>query len=120
MVGGHRTGHARRQHVRGADWEAETIRGADRSHRRNLGGSSLSVGEMLLADLFSDCDDDPFPSHHRAQAQRHGHGDLYPGRDEAGGMVDVLFVIGKRGRVCLRELWLAAFLREPQSLADEI
>ena len=48
---------------------------------------------MVLADFFTDGDHDALPSHHRAHAQSQGDGDLNPGGNELGGVVDVLLVV---------------------------
>ena len=43
---------------------------------------------MGLADLFADGDDDALPPDHGAEAERDGDGDLDPGRDELGRVID--------------------------------
>src|SRR5882672_6706756 len=47
---------------------------------------------MGLADLLPDRDDDPFPSDHRAEAERDRDRHLYPDRDEFRGGVKRLLV----------------------------
>src|SRR5271170_5021972 len=95
MVGGHGAGDAGGEHVSGADGETESVGGADCGHGGDFGDRSLSVGQMLFADLFPDRDHDALPADHGAEAESHGYGDLYPERYEAGGVIDVLLVIGE-------------------------
>ena len=97
MVGGHGAGDAGGEDVGGADGEAEAVGGADGGHGGDFGDCALGVGEVALADFFADGDDDALPADHGAEAQSHGYGDLYPERNEAGGVVDVLFVVGEDG-----------------------
>ena len=56
-----RTGRAHRQ--------SEKRGCQDRAGGHEVGRGALGVGHVGLADLFTDRDDDPFPSDHRAQTQ---------------------------------------------------
>ena len=120
MVGGHGAGYSRGEDVGGADWEAEAVGGSDGGHGGDFGDCALGVGEVALANFFSHGDDDAFPSDHGAEAEGHGYGDFYPERNEARGVVDVLFVVGEDGGVLGGDLGLAAFLHEAQGFADQV
>ena len=69
--------------MRRRDGETEHVGGADRAHRDQFGRRALRIGEMRLADLFANGDDDAFPADHRAEAERESDRDLHPRRDEA-------------------------------------
>ena len=60
----------------------------------SLGGGALRVGEVGLADLFADGDDDALPADHGSKAEGESDGDLDPGGDEPGGRVEELLVVG--------------------------
>ena len=68
----------------------------DGAHGDEFGGSALGVGEMFLADFFTDGDDDAFPADHGAQAKRKRDGELDPGGDVLGGELEFLLIVGKR------------------------
>ena len=51
---------------------------ADGRRGHQFGRGALGVGQVRLADLFADRNDDPLPADHRAQAQREGDGHLDP------------------------------------------
>jgi hypothetical protein len=65
------------------------------AHGNQLGACALGVGEVLLADLFADGDDDALPADHGSHAQRQGDGDLDPDGDELGGLVYCALVGGE-------------------------
>ncbi len=75
--------------------QPKLVGGDDRRHRRDFGRRALAVGQVVLADLLAHRHHDPLPADHGAQAQRERDRDLHPGRDELGGQVDVLLVIGQ-------------------------
>ena len=81
---------ARRQDVSGRDRQAEAVRRADGRRRDQFRRRALAVGEMGLADLLADGDDDALPADHRAEAQGDRDADLDPDRDELGGAVELL------------------------------
>ena len=58
-------------------------------HGDELGCGALAIGQMRLADLLADGDDDALPADHGAEAERDRDRDLDPGRDELGRVVDV-------------------------------
>src|SRR5580704_2337815 len=120
MVGGHGAGDAGGKHVGGADGEAESVGGADGGHGGDFGYCSLRVSEMALADFFSNGYDDALPSNHGAESESHGDGNLDPEGNEAGGVIDVLFVVGEDGGVRGGDLRSVTFLHETQGFADEI
>ena len=101
-VGGHRAGHARREHVRGRDRQAVHIGRADGQHRHHLGRGALRVGQVRLADLLADRHHDALPADHRAQAERDGDRDLDPQRNELGRVVDLLLERLEVGLWCRR------------------
>ena len=80
MIRRHRAGDTGGKHVGRAHRKAEPIRRADGHHRGNFRGRALSVGQVVLADFFSDGHHDALPAHHRAQPQRHGDRNLHPER----------------------------------------
>ena len=51
------------------------------AHRHDLGRRALAIGQMLLADLFADRDDDALPSDHGAKPKRERDRHLYPDRE---------------------------------------
>ena len=56
--------------VRRRDRQPHAVGRADRRHRDDLGGRALAVGQVRLADLLADGDDDALPADHRAEAER--------------------------------------------------
>ena len=66
----------------------KTVGGADRRHGDEFGRGALAVGQMRLADLLADGDDDALPADHGAEAERDRDRDLHPGRDELGRAVE--------------------------------
>ena len=80
--------------------KAEPVGRADGDHRGDLRRRALRVGQVVLADLLADRDDDALPADHRAEAERDRDGDLDPARDEACvALVDVLLVVLEDVRV---------------------
>ena len=71
--------------MRGGNRQAEYVGGADRGGGNQFGRRALRVGQMRLADLLADGDDDALPADHGAQPERDRHRDLDPERDELGG-----------------------------------
>lgn len=120
MVGGHGAGYSGREHVGGAYGEAEPVGGSDGEHGGDFGGGALSVGEMFFADFFSYRYYDSLPTDHGAEAQGHGYGDFDPSGDEAGGGVDVLFVVVENFPIRGSDDGLLAFLHEAQGFAGDI
>ena len=56
------------------------------------------LGQVTLADFFTDSNDDAFPTNHRAQTQSDGHRKFYPHRNEFSRLVERSFVF----RQCTR------------------
>ena len=75
--------------MRGRDRQAVDVGRADRGHRDQLRRRALRVGQVALADLLADGDDDALPADHRAEPERDRDGDLHPGRDELGRGVEL-------------------------------
>ena len=73
------------------------VGGKDGGHGDQSGAGALGVGEVLLADFLANGDHDALPADHGAQTQRQGHGDLDPGGNELGGLVDLALVVVKSG-----------------------
>ena len=97
-VGRHGAGDARRQHVRRADRQAVNVGERRWWPRDQLRRGALPVGQVRLADLLADGDDDALPADHRAEPERDGDRDLDPGRDELGRVVELLLVGAQRRR----------------------
>ncbi len=104
----------------GADGEAESVGGSDRGHGGDFRHCALGVGEMALADFFPHRDNNSLPSNHGAEAESHGYRDLHPKRNEAGGVVDVLFVISEDGGFGGSESRVVTLLHQADGFADEI
>ncbi|MCY1450257.1 hypothetical protein D9M71_670480 [compost metagenome] len=73
----------------GRDGHAVHVSHANGTHRYQFCRSTLGIGQVGLADLFPDCDHDPSPAHHGAQAQGNGHGNLDPQWNVAGGVIEL-------------------------------
>src|SRR5208282_5602934 len=90
-------------------------------HRRDeLRSGTLTIGQMCLADLLPDGDDDPLPSDHRAEAERNRDRDLYPDRDELRGGVKRLLVGVQYSYFIRRQVGLFVLHQIAQSLVGEI
>jgi hypothetical protein len=68
-VGDHGAGDARGQDVGGADRQPQNVGRLDGGEGHQLGGGALRVGQVRLADLLADRDDDALPADHGAQSQ---------------------------------------------------
>ncbi len=106
--------------MRGTDRQAEVIGGEDGEHGHQLGAGALCVGKVLFADLFANGDDDALPSDHGAHAQSQSHGNLYPGGNELGGLVDRGLVSLEAGVLRRREGRLLGFLHDANGFAGHV
>src|SRR5215470_19867379 len=94
-----------------ADGQAQVVRNADRRHRGDLGGRTLCIAQMRLANLLADRHHDSLPANHGAEPECHGHGHLHPGRNEPRGPVDVLTVVAKDAHFRLAQSGVPLFSR---------
>ena len=76
-VGRHGSGHTRRQDMGGGNRQTIHVGGGYCARRDEFGGGSLTIGQMSLADLLANRDDDALPTDHRAKTQCDGDRDLY-------------------------------------------
>jgi len=83
--------------MRCAHGQSEVVRCRDCRHGYQLSACALRVGEVLFADLFTDGNDDALPADHRAEAQCQSDRDFDPPWNELRCLVELAFVVGKRG-----------------------
>ena len=88
--------------MRGAHRQTEQVGGFDVAEGNNLRGGALSVGQVRLADLLTDRDDDALPADHRAETQRQGHRELHPVRNEVGHALQCRLILARGIRIQLR------------------
>ena len=79
----------------GTDGQAKVVGGGNGGHCDQFRAGSLGIGQMLLADFFSDGHNDALPTDHRSHTQRQGHSHLDPDGDKFGGLIDLALVIGE-------------------------
>ena len=119
-VGRHGAGDARRQHVGGRDRQAVDVGGRDRRRRRDLGRRALRVGQVGLADLLADGDDDALPADHGAEPERDRDRDLHPDRNELGRVVERALVGVERGDLAGIELGFLVLRQEAKRFGHQI
>src|SRR5262249_20067570 len=98
--------------MRGADRQPVGVGGRNRAHSHQLGGGALAVGQVLLADLLADGDNDAFPTHHRAEAKRYRDRDLDPGGDELGRIIQGPLVVVQHRDLLWGQLASLSFIRK--------
>ena len=113
-------GDAGRQNVRRRHRQAEAVRRADRRRRDDFRRRALAVGQVGLADLFADGDDDALPADHRAETERDRHADLDPERNELGRAIELLLEGADLRLVRGRQLALLVLRQDAETLRGEI
>ena len=74
----HRPGDPGGEHVGRAHRHPEPVGHGDRGSGDEFRRAPLGVGEVVLADLLADGDDDPLPAEHRAEPEAQRHPPLHP------------------------------------------
>jgi hypothetical protein len=92
----------------------------DGGRRHELGSRALTVGQMRLADLLSNGNDNPFPADHRAEPERDRDRHLYPGRDELCRGVERLLVSIQPRDFLLRQIVVPILHQIAQRFVGEI
>ncbi len=102
------------------DRQTVVVGDADGRRRHDLRGGTLAVGEMGLADLLTDGDDDALPADHGAEPERDRHRDLDPGRDELGRVIERALVGAQGGDFLLGQVVFLVLHQEADRLGDEV
>src|SRR5262245_9247020 len=106
--------------MRGGYREAGEIGRSYGSGSDELGGRTLGICHVALADLLADGDDDTLPSDHGAKAERDGDRDLHPERDELGGVVERALVGAQGSTLILGQVVLLVLQQEADRFGREI
>ena len=106
--------------MRGRDRQAVTVGRRNGRGCRDFGAGALRVGQVGLADLLADGDDDALPADHGAKAERDGDGDLDPARNEFRRAVERALVAVERGNLGAGEFGFLVLHQEAKCLGDQV
>src|SRR5262249_45620748 len=81
---------------------------------------TLRVRQVIFPDLLTNGDHDSLPTYHRSKSQSQSHRYLHPGRNELGGQVDMLFIVGENLRIGFGELRLMRLLHKADGLTHQV
>jgi hypothetical protein len=100
--------------------ETVHVSSSDRAGRYKLGSRALTIGQMRLANLFADRDDDALPPDHRAEPEGNSDRDLDPSGDELRRGIERLLVGVQRRHFFFRQVVVLVLHQVTQCFVNKI